>query len=282
MGENTHISWADHTFNPWYGCTKLSPACAHCYAETLMDTRYGKVKWGPGQPRVRTSAENWKLPLRWSREAAAAETNPRVFCASLADWLDDDGVPVEWLADLLALIHATPHLIWMLLTKRPENFRGRMTAAFHHAFDVDGDNDLSTLHNWISAWFQAGTPPPNVWIGVTAENQEWADRRVPLVQAIPARVRFLSCEPLLGPILLNGLNDGKSPGIHWVIAGGESGGGARPMRAEWALTLRDTAKMAGCAFHFKQWGAHDATGQRTGVARAGRLLDGEEWNEVPA
>lgn len=362
------------------GCAKVSPACAHCYAEELMDKRYGKVKWGAGQPRVRTSEANWKLPLRWNREAENTGVRTRVFCASLADWLDDDGVPIEWLADLLALIKDTPHLDWLQLSKRPENFFARLKAvdallsngyipfnetsatrakgvptgevrrigdrqygedlaalkaggrpmewrhkkgmlqkgesgddertrlfagqinakqceisfsgasagvdSFQRAntagsYDqsqerqqagqspgepgvgdlqsaaascdsgvereasrhsrretpkdeaqrqrCDGNEEAqsrrgereensnkilhetkgSQLHHhrkdveafasWIRAWIN-GSPPANIWIGATVENQEYADKRIPALLSIPARVRFLSCEPLLGAV----------------------------------------------------------------------------------
>ncbi|HEX2101956.1 MAG TPA: phage Gp37/Gp68 family protein [Candidatus Synoicihabitans sp.] len=208
MGQNSHIEWCDHTFNPWIGCTKVSPGCANCYAETLMDTRYGRVKWGKGAPRRRTSLSNWKQPLKWDRDAAAefiangerwaaladgstppAPPRPRVFCASLADCLDDE-VPIEWLADLLDLIRRTPNLDWLLLTKRPQNWRGRISAVRDSA---------PALRDYCDLWL-AGMGPANVWIGTTVEDQVRADERIPHLLAIPARVRFLSCEPLLGPV----------------------------------------------------------------------------------
>src|SRR5581483_1094173 len=169
MSENTKIEWCDHTFNPWMGCTKVSPGCANCYAETMMDHRYGKVRWGKGKPRQRTSSANWKLPLKWNKKLSyrctscgtvfpdseleevlgwecldcntvCSPVRPRVFCASLADWLDDE-VPIEWLADLLALIYSTPNLDWLLLTKRPQNWATRMDAASEcwHIRDWDVD-----------------------------------------------------------------------------------------------------------------------------------------------
>ena len=152
--ENSKIEWTTHTFNPWIGCQHVSPGCgggengAPCYAETLMDTRYHKVQWGPHGERRRTSAENWKKPLRWAKAERGSGERPRVFCASLADWLDNKA-PREWRVDLAALIAATPELDWLLLTKRIENYRR------------------------LAPWKET---PPNVWLGVTAENQEYYDR----------------------------------------------------------------------------------------------------------
>jgi len=126
MAENSKINWTTHTFNPWIGCTKVSPGCLHCYAETLMDTRYGRVKWGAGNPRSRTAPSNWKKVRSWNNRAGRDGVRPRVFCASLADWLDDE-VPLEWLADLLGLISQTTNLDWLMLTKRPENWADRLS-----------------------------------------------------------------------------------------------------------------------------------------------------------
>lgn len=291
MSENSKIEWCDHTFNPWIGCTKVSPGCANCYAETLMDTRYGKVQWGKDKPRARTSAANWKLPLKWNRMAASCGKpegadecpicsgpngphRPRVFCASLADWLDDE-VPIEWLADLLALIHATPNLDWLMLTKRPENFKSRLVAA------IAGNwADPADLTDRIHAWVDGTRIPHNVWIGTTVENQDMADKRIPDLLRIPARVLFLSCEPLLESIDVSYPEafypdgptrccDGRECScmgmpidpplvweLNWVICGGESGPNARPMDVEWARSLRDQCKAANTAFFMKQMGGH--------------------------
>lgn len=294
--ENSHISWTDHTFNPWMGCTKVSPGCKHCYAETLMDTRYGKVKWGKGNPRVRTSDANWKLPLRWNRDADQEggdhPNRPRVFCASLADWLDEE-VPIEWLADLLMLIQDTPNLDWLLLTKRPENFETR----------IDEATERSHGEGWQSMWTQ-GDAPANVWVGTSVEDQRRAQDRIPALMKIPAKVRFLSVEPMLEAIDLYSafktcwempckyrnwreapveevkwkmqalLPAGREQRVHWVICGGESGQGCRAMNLDWARSLRDQCIAAGVPFHFKQIGGVNAR-------KAGRLLDGREWNEFP-
>lgn len=261
--ENSKIEWTHHTFNPWIGCTKVSPGCANCYAETLMDTRYGRVKWGRGQSRSRTSAENWRKPLHWNKAAEGAAERPRVFCASLADWLDDE-VPAEWLFDLITLIHKTPCLDWLLLTKRPENWGTRLRAAA-----ASCTIDPLDITDRIYAWLEGSRIWRNVWIGTSAEDQTRWNERMPLLMSIPAPVRFVSAEPLLGPIDM-GL---FSP--DWLIVGGESGRGARPMEAAWVRSLRDQANRRGTAYHFKQWGGADKKA-------TGRVLDGRTWDEIPA
>jgi len=329
MGENSKIEWCDHTFNPWEGCTKVSPGCANCYAEA-RNKRYGLDNWGPGKPRRRTSEANWRKPVQWNKTILCGACGraqkigkenrccggvmsgpvqtwrrPRVFCASLADWLDDE-VPIEWLADLLRLIHETPNLDWLLLTKRPENFKPRLQAVKEWLGKrINGTNDRDIEWCRVTDWLASGSgdqrasapkPPNNVWIGTTVENQEYADKRIPELLKIPATVRFLSCEPLLGPLRIKDALRCDVP-IHWVICGGESGPNARPMHPDWARSLRDQCQAAGVAFHFKQWGewAPDLSqpistttpGQfayqvkRVGKKAAGRLLDGREWNEVP-
>lgn len=283
--KNSAIGWTDHTFNPWIGCTKVDELCAHCYAEQMMDLRYGRVEWGPGRPRSRTSAEYWKQPLRWNREqqnkymerAAGAPIphRPRVFCASLADWLDDDGVPIEWLTDLLALIRSTPNLDWLLLTKRPEKWSVRL---LHAAVYMAGYRDGQTTYKPTApemigasmAWaWTRGTPPSNVWIGTSVGTQRGVEKRVPELLKIPARVRFLSCEPLLEEISLRNVTIGKNSGIptcparcdhidalqlpiHWIICGTESGPKRRAMNLDWARSLRDECKAAGVPFFLKQ------------------------------
>ena len=229
MSENSKIEWTDHTFNPWEGCAKVSPGCANCYAEARNSRWNGGTapNWGKGKPRRRTSAANWRKPLQWNRQAGSAGERPRVFCASLADWLDDE-VPIEWLVDLLILIRETPHLDWLLLTKRPENFFGRIEKA---RISKKGFEE-SDLWLWLDEWMD-GEPPENVWIGTTVEDQKRADERIPLLFEIPAAIRFLSCEPLLESVDLIGKDIQGSalhpyqndPKIDWVIAGGESGSG---------------------------------------------------------
>ena len=184
MAENTKIEWTDHTFNPWIGCTKVSPGCDHCYAENLMDTRMGVASWRPGAERVRTKDANWKMPLRWNAQADAFMAQhgrrQRVFCASLAD-VFDNAVDPQWRADLFDLIAATPNLDWLLLTKR-----------------------IGNVGNMLPVPFDFDKHYPNVWIGATIVNQVEADRDIPKLLDVPARVRFLSMEPLLGPVDLTG------------------------------------------------------------------------------
>lgn len=296
MAENSKIEWTDHTFNPWIGCAKVSPGCTNCYAEVSTPVRTARAKgrelWGKGQPRQRTSAANWKQPLKWNREAAQAlddavmtmcevgggapmpPRRPRVFCASLSDWLDDE-VPIEWLADLLKLIHDTPNLDWLLLTKRPENWENRITSAALVPFEKEDD----AFVEWLQCWWLSGSKktllgkysaPENVWIGTTVEDQKRADERIPKLLKIPAKVRFLSVEPQLEEINLrryfaHSLHCEKLPGPgmnggepcrcqwpNWVICGGESGHKRRPFNCDWARSLRDQCKAAGVHYFFKQ------------------------------
>lgn len=303
MAENSKIEWCDHTWNPWLGCTKVSPACDHCYAEDWAK-RFNGPAWG--KERRRTSAANWKQPLKWNRQAAAFRAQhgraPMVFCASLADVFDNQ-VPEEWRRDLWEMIAATPDLIWLLLTKRPQNI-ARMLP------DLPG---LPTFEPNSPFW---GTGWPNVWLGTTVENQAEADRRIPHLLSVPAAKRFLSCEPLLGPVDLTNVHFLEGSGIHfglpslvgggfigsafpeigWVIAGGESGREARPSHPDWFRSLRDQCAAAGTPFLFKQWGEFVTEDQspedavfpsrgyrffdlpdwwgKLGKTKSGRLLDG--------
>jgi protein gp37 len=243
MGENTKIEWCDHTFNPWIGCTAVSPACDNCYAEALMDARFGRVKWGAGQPRKRTSASNWKEPRRWDKEARQRCERPFVFCSSLADVFDNEVDP-DWRDDLLNLIDETPALVWLLLTKRIGNVE-RMVQ---------------------------GSIPRNVALGATFGNQAEYDRDArklsKLKQTLNPLFTFGSFEPLLGPVQLS---------VHapdWIIVGGESGPNARPMELGWARTLRIEARHFNRVFNFKQVGGRDAT-------KGGHLLDGREHFDRP-
>jgi protein gp37 len=290
MAERSNIEWCDATFNPWIGCTKISPACDHCYAERGFDLRRHVVQWGAGQARKRTSASNWKHPGRWNKRAfyecascgtrshgkAFMDAGPnmgitdtgqecpacgsrdmeparmRVFCASLADVFDNE-VPAEWRAELFALIANTPNLDWLLLTKRIGNV-ARMIEA---------------------PGMQKCGLPANVWLGATICNQAEADRDIPKLLATPAAVRFVSIEPMLGPIDLTDIVVRHSGGtedhfsalydsdddeadtasyLDWVICGGESGPRARPMHPQWARDLRDQCAAARVPFLFKQWG----------------------------
>jgi len=355
MSENTKIEWCDHTFNPWIGCTQVGPGCDNCYAKS-WDRRFAvsghAMHWGAGQARSRT--KTWGDPVKWNKtnfyECSVcgwrgsdkddefsrpkkgcihilAPARQRVFCASLADVFDNEVDPV-WFTDLFELIEATPNLDWLLLTKRIGNV-AKMVA--------DG------------RWFP--THWPNVWLGATICNQAEADRDIPKLLEIPAAKRFLSMEPLLGPVNIDRYllstfekaahNDQmlgtecQSDKIDWVIVGGESGPNARPMHPDWARNIRDNCDAYCTPFLFKQWGnwraavwfdgpdsdnddgdnfvdldrtdhqfvaadgrTWDTFGGRymyppmplgnwclmvnEGKKAAGRLLDGREWNEVPA
>lgn len=243
MAENTAIEWCDHTFNPWVGCTKVSPACDHCYAEAWAK-RGGKaagVVWG-GERR-RTGANTWGKPEKWQKRAAEFMAQhgrrQRVFCASLADVFDNQ-VPDTWRRDLFDLIELTPDLDWLLLTKRIGNVAEMVRVA--------------KSRDWLAG-------QRNVQLGITICNQPEADRDITKLLAIDAWVRFLSIEPMLGSIYLpqtrafglHGFGIHKF-GVDWVICGGESGPNARPIHPDWARSLRDQCAAAGVPFLFKQWG----------------------------
>jgi protein gp37 len=221
MAEKTEIAWTDATFNPWVGCTKISPGCDFCYAEGWAK-RSGLVKWG--EARRRTSAANWRQPLKWEREAAATGRRRRVFCASLADVFDNE-VPSEWRDDLWELIESTPHLDWLLLTKRIGNVKTMVP------------------------WYRGPDWPRNIWLGASIVNQDEADRDITKLLLTPARIRFLSMEPLLEPVDLSPYLRSK---ISWCIVGGESGHHSRPMEIEWARSLKTQCADAGVAFFMKQ------------------------------
>ena len=235
MAENTKIEWATHTFNPWEGCQKVGPGCDNCYAEARDKRFTGGTHWGPGTPRRLTSTANWNKPLKWDRDAAKAVTRPRVFCASLADVFDNEVSP-HWRAELVNLISKSPNLDWLLLTKRIGNAAAMLEQAI--------DNLSGGQYGWDD-----DRRFPHVWIGATICNQVEADRDIPKLLALPAAVRFLSIEPMLGPIDLTDITtkfDGGSdhfsalydpeddcadttPYVDWVIVGGESGSHARPI-----------------------------------------------------
>lgn len=302
MGENSNISWCSDTFNGWIGCTRLSPACTHCYAAELDKNRFSKMlgeatkehpvsHWGPGASRIRTSADNWKKPHRWNKRPFVCNNcgqdskdqeqcskcgleyfhRRRVFSLSLGDWLDEE-VPIEWLADMLRVIHETPNLTWLLLTKRPENFPERIKAVL----DMDRIEEDGFMQ-WLCFWQIGQIVPKNVHIGVTVENQHYADLRIPQLLAIPAHRRFLSCEPLLGPISLPlCFHESSNPNQHdhsecapivdQVIVGGESGSEHRPLNLEWMRSIKEQCNAAGTAYFCKQ-----DSGPRAG--QRGRIPD---------
>lgn len=253
MGK-TKIEWCHFTFNPWWGCAKVSPACAHCYAERDA-ARFG-TEWGEKAERRFFGDKHWSEPLKWDRAAAKAGERHRVFCASMADVFEDRRDLDDARERLWILITMTPHLDWLLLTKRPENIL---------RLGGPGKKGARLFFE------EGGKAPDNVWIGTTVEDQERAELRIPHLLRVPARIRFLSCEPLLGPIDLrkwteppNGICGPCDAGyptsctcpdnIHWVIAGGESGHGARPMHPDWVREIRTHCAWVKIPFFFKQWG----------------------------
>lgn len=318
MGK-TAIEWTDFTFNPWWGCVKISPACDNCYAAAFSH-RLGRDHWGPHATYRTFGDKHWQEPLRWNDEAQAAGVRKRVFCSSMAD-VFDNAADQALRERLWILICATPDLDWLLLTKRPQNIQGMLPA------------------EWLTR------RRPNVWLGTTVENQDEADRRIPHLLRVPARVHFLSCEPLLGPLNIepwlrcdqcgytardaatlmdHHLCKAKTLPISWVISGGESGPKARPSHPDWFRSLRDQCEAAGVAYLHKQNGewapgevADDGGQTRTervawywngewrygkltprvslethsddgpdvvrfGKKKAGRWLDGREHSEFPA
>lgn len=244
MGEATAIAWTDRTFNPWMGCHKVSAGCKHCYAETLVTRRDWGDIWGANADRRRTSRANWAKPLRWNREALASGQRLRVFSGSLCDVFEDHPGPNAWRADLFQLIRQTPFLDWQLLTKRPENI-ARMLP-----------------EDWGPGW-------PQVWLGTSIEDNRVADRALPLI-SVPSVVHFVSYEPAIGDLDQLDLTD-----IEWVIFGGESGPGFRPMNMQWARDMRDRCEAHDprVAFFFKQSAA-----PRTEM---GTTMDGETVREYP-
>lgn len=285
MGKTTEISWANSTWSPWWGCIKVSPGCENCYMYSLT-ARWGYKVTGPAKTTERRlfGPGHWAKPLRWDKEAFTDGVRRQVF-PSMCDPFEEHPQLVDQRIQLWALIHSTPNLDWLLLTKRPENV-ARMVPK-----------------DWMERGF-----PDNVWLGVSVENQEYADERIPRLMRLPAKVRFLSCEPLLGPVDLARFFwwfDGHGqPKLDWVIGGGESGGseerrlvercdhkagggerdycpscdgtGWKPKRdaLEWARQMRDQCVADGVAFHWKQWGGpHHGSG--------GRSIDLREWQEMP-
>lgn len=317
MAENSAISWTDHTMNFWIGCTKVSPACTNCYAAVDTFARrersHGRELWGPNADRHRTAAGLWKKPYQWNKNYEWIEcaechwrghvskmdtssgafrcpvcdgvlhdtTRQRVFVSSLSDICEiHPQITDDMRREIAKIVMDCTNLDFLFLTKRPENFKLL----------------------WLELF--GGTLPDNLWVGTTVENQKYADERIPALLNIQAKVRFLSCEPLLGHIGFNNTqklhNAFAEKQIHWVIVGGESGSKARPMNPIWATSIRDQCKEAGIPFHFKQWGEWTPDGEKVnggtpvvytsdlpvpmwklGKKNTGRLLDGVEHNEFP-
>jgi protein gp37 len=276
MSDKTAIEWTDATWNPTTGCTQVSPGCDRCYALTLSE----RFRGVPGHYfengfDVQLRPDKLDQPLRWKKPR-------RIFVNSMSDLFHDD-IPDAYIALVFGVMATAKQHSFQLLTKR----HGRMRSLLNNiGFRASIATDAPV--EW---------PLPNVWLGVSVENQQWADIRIPALVDTPAAIRFLSCEPLLGPVDLSrhlttahswesldyGTQYDVEKLIDWVIVGGESGRGARPMRADWARGLRDDCQNADIAFHFKQWGAYhpDGTLARGGKHDTGRVLDGRTWDEFP-
>lgn len=243
MGDVTGIAWTDHTANFWWGCQRVSPGCEHCYAETLAVTRRKLDVWGPPKTTDRKRMKGvWTDVAKWNRDAARDGVRRRMFVSSMADIFEDHPQVAPWRAEALDLLASCTNLDVQLLTKRPENIRTMVPPA------------------WLTSW------PEHVWIGCTVEDQKRASERIPELLKVPARVRFLSCEPLLESVDLSewlepGHESGGAEGwvndpsgIAWVIAGGESGPCARTFRVEWARSIVDQCVAADVAVFVKQLG----------------------------
>lgn len=238
MAEQSGISWTDATFNPWIGCTRVSPACDHCYAARDNERRGWVDGWGTGVARRRT--KTWGDPLKWNRKAGATGYRPRVFCASLADIFDNE-VEQGWRDDLWQLLRDTPFLRWILLTKRIGNAPKMLP----------------------SDW-----PFPNAGLMATLANQEEWDRDFRKLMSVPAAWHGVSAEPLLGRI---DIGDARPD---WIITGGESGPGFRPLDMSAVRSLRDQCAHNGVTFHHKQNGGFRGKD-------AGCLVDGVEHKHFP-
>ncbi len=281
----TKIEWAKYTFNPWWGCTKVSPGCKFCYAEAL-DNRHSKDggHWGKGAPRRLLSDANWKGPETWNRKAEKGGVRDRVFCGSMCDIMEEAG-PLSERLRLWELIEATPNLIWMLLTKHPDNYGDMLPVP------------------WLRR------PLTNVWLGTSVENQEYADLRLYTLLRVPAALHFVSYEPALGPVNWEPWlePEGDRAAIRWIIQGGESDPYglrskrtvARAIHPDWIRSTRDQCAAARIPFLFKQWGEFGpaergaalssviAGGEtifgmkRMGKKAAGNIIDGRQHLEVP-
>jgi len=297
MGENSKIEWTDATWNPVTGCTKVSPGCDNCYAERIVERFKGKGAFA----QVTLNEERLAAPLKWRKPR-------RVFVNSMSDLFHDD-VPDDYIARVFAVMAATPQHTYQILTKRHARMRSLLNSpAFNIALDLRLSESIGRKAAERVEW-----PLPNVWLGVSVEDQKWADIRIPALLETPAAVRFLSCEPLLGPVTLwdsLACDHPRHPctevgcwrAIDWVIVGGESGPGARPMHPDWARSLRDQCAAAGTAFFFKQWGTwapadvhgwysrstwvDDEAGRNSvfmyaAKSKSLRDMDGRTWDEYP-
>jgi len=301
---STKIEWTDETWNPVTGCTRISEGCERCYIERTPPLRMAHRRFDSPQigatTGVRLHPERLRRPLEWRKPR-------RIFVCSMADLFHED-VPDNYIGSVFDTMASAPQHTFQVLTKRPARARTLL-----QRWQTNAESDTHFQASWRRhdmLWCDASLwPLPNVWLGVSAEDQRWADIRIPVLLDTPAAVRFVSAEPLLGPIDLTrrGLlaPDEFERRLDWVIVGGESGRGARPMHPEWARSLRDQCTAAGVPFLFKQWGEYITTEQmteatymtwdiehgsaqyhpsvqwRVGKKRAGRELDGRTWDEFP-
>jgi len=290
---STAIEWTDEVFNPVVGCTKVSQGCKFCYAKTLHDQRHKAFHAGKKMPaqyehpfeHVQLKPERLKKPFSWRKPR-------RVFVNSVSDLFHED-VPFDYIDKVWVVMADTPAHTYQILTKRPERMLEYVTGLYENPqrleqparelLDIKSVDPEKVLWHWLG---QFKTPSPNVWLGVSVENQDAAEKRIPHLLNTPAAVRFLSCEPLLGEVNLrhiqtdNGAIDSlqptkakaTEPRIHWVIVGGESGNQHRPMSLDWARSIRNQCSRT--PFFFKQ------VGGRTPKS-GGRELDGRTWDEFP-
>lgn len=247
MSDKSAIEWTDSTWNPVTGCNKVSPGCTHCYAETFAE-RWRGVKGHPYEQGfdLKLWPERLSLPLQWKESRI-------IFVNSMSD-LFHKNVPDEFITRVFDVMIQAKHHVFQLLTKRSER-----------------------MMEWTQTHFKKEALPAHIWLGVSVENQDYVGR-IHHLQKAPAQVRFLSLEPLLGPIIFKAAD---LKGIHWAIVGGESGFGARPMNPEWARSIRHQCRENQVAFFFKQWGAYNSKGERVGKKEAGRTLDGKTWDQMP-
>ncbi|TXH16443.1 MAG: phage Gp37/Gp68 family protein [Mycobacterium sp.] len=343
MSARTSIEWTESTWNPVTGCTQVSPGCDHCYAKTIAE----RFRGGPAYPQgfdVTLRPHKLGEPLRWRRPR-------RIFVNSMSDLFHDD-VPDDYIARVWAVMALAPRHTFQVLTKRHGRMRSLLGGCQHGGIHQPGIDFRSAMSWAVSkanparipgvpddaarrVYYDTPWPLPNVWLGVSTENQQWADIRIPAILDTPAAVRWISAEPLLGPIEFDpdwlpvacrdcNCDSGCNPPsrgqcLDWVVVGGESGHGARPMHPDWARSLRDQCTAAGVPFLFKQWGEWaperglnhsegngrrlhyprtylrpdgttavigDGGGpgaclERVGKKAAGRQLDGETWNQYP-
>ena len=276
MSDKTAIEWAEATWNPVTGCTKISPGCKFCYAERITE------RWGQKFTEIKLHPDRLFQPLHWKKPR-------RIFVCSMSD-LFHESIPDDFVESIFAIMAETPRHQYQVLTKRAEQMR--QTVKWWNNLPSENDH----LYPFVS-------PVPNIWLGVSVENQEQADKRIPVLLETPAAVRFLSVEPLLGPVDLRNwlphvregaISEMWIPGMNWVIVGGESGGPRERMMVEdsgcndrsgaiwvpkdstlkWTRSLRDQCVASGVPFFFKQWGGPTPKS-------GGRLLDGKEWSEYP-